>query len=255
MVEVVLGLEEAEKFFQNILENMKDYTVYATLLSSYTKSDKLLGKAKATFEKMRELGFLMRPSPFNSMLSFHSQRNMVVEFLREMEENNVAPDGLMVNKFLRIYAAESKVEAMETFMKKWSGEEGIKLGRETMAAVAKAYSKAGSIDKAIELYGGVEGSKEEVYRLWNECKKNEKLEDYWYKTVIASLLKLDDIEGAEKVYGEWKPVGPNLDLSIPEEWDAFKDGEGFYSQGHDRCYCLCGLLLFRVPRLYDFAYA
>ncbi|KAJ4916728.1 Tetratricopeptide repeat (TPR)-like superfamily protein [Raphanus sativus] len=144
MVEVVLGLEEAEKFFKNIPENMKDYTAYATLLSSCTKSDKHLGKAKSTFEKMRELGFLMRPSPFNSMLSFHSQRNMVGEFLREMEENNVAPDSLMVNKVLRIYAAESNVEAMETFMKKWSGEEGIKLGRETMAAVAKAYSKAGS---------------------------------------------------------------------------------------------------------------
>ncbi|KAJ0265587.1 Pentatricopeptide repeat-containing protein [Hirschfeldia incana] len=215
MVEVVLGLEEAEKFFKNIPENMKDDTVYATLLRSYTKSDKHLGKAKATFEKMRELGFLMRPSPFNSMLSFHRQRYMVEKFLREMEENNVAPDSLMVNKVLRIYAAESKVEAMETFMKKWSGEEGIKLERETMATVAKAYSKAGSLDKAIELYGGVEGSKKEVYRLWNECKKNEKLEDYWYKTVIASLLKLDDVEGAEKVYGEWKPVGLNLDLSIP----------------------------------------
>ncbi|CAG7864502.1 unnamed protein product [Brassica rapa] len=234
MVDVVLGLEEAEKFFKNIPENMKDYTVYATLLSSYTKSDKHLGKAKATFEKMRELGLLMKPSPFNSMFSFHSQRNMVEEFLREMEENNVAPDSLMVNKVLRIYAADSNVEAMETFMKKWSGEEGIKLERETMAAVAKAYSKAGSIEQAIEMYGGLEGSKKEVYRLWNECKKkekekledgwlslgnecmtNEKLEDYWYKTVIASLLKLDDVEGAEKVYGEWKPVGPNLDLRIP----------------------------------------
>ncbi|WZZ16462.1 hypothetical protein YC2023_109551 [Brassica napus] len=218
MVDVVLGLEEAEKFFKNIPENMKDYTVYATLLSSYTKSDKHLGKAKATFEKMRELGLLMKPSPFNSMFSFHSQRNMVEEFLREMEENNVAPDSLMVNKVLRIYAADSNVEAMETFMKKWSGEEGIKLERETMAAVAKAYSKAGSIEQAIEMYGGLEGSKKEVYRLWNECKKkekekledgwlslgnecmtNEKLEDYWYKTVIASLLKLDDVEGAEKV--------------------------------------------------------
>ena len=176
----------------------------------------------------------MKPSSFNSMFSFHSQRNMVEQFLREMEENNVAPDSLMVNKVLRIYAADSNVEAMETFRKKWSGEEGIKLERETMAAVAKAYSKAGSIEKAIEMYGGVEGSKREVYRLWNECKKkekekledgwlslwnecmtNEKLEDYWYKTVIASLLKLDDVEGAEKVYGEWKTVGPNLDLRIP----------------------------------------
>uniref|UniRef100_A0A0D2ZPW3 Pentacotripeptide-repeat region of PRORP domain-containing protein n=1 Tax=Brassica oleracea var. oleracea TaxID=109376 RepID=A0A0D2ZPW3_BRAOL len=81
----------------------------------------VLGKAMETFEKMRELGFLMKPSPFNSMLSFHTQENMVEELLREMEENNVAPDSLMVNKVLRIYAAETNVEAMETFMKMWSG--------------------------------------------------------------------------------------------------------------------------------------
>lgn len=79
------------------------------------------------------------------------------------------------------------------------------------------------------MFGGLSGSKEEVHRLWNEFKENAKLEYNWYlfwneneklkddmyKTVIATLLKLDDVEGAEKVYGEWTPVGPNLDLSIP----------------------------------------
>ncbi|KAG2269532.1 hypothetical protein Bca52824_064087 [Brassica carinata] len=192
--------------------------VYSTLLSSYTKSDKHLGKAKETFEKMRELGFLMKPSPFNSTLSFHTQENMVEELLREMEENNVAPDSLMVNKVLRIYAAESNVEAMETFMKMWSGEEGIKLKKETMVAVAKAYAKAGSTKKAIEMYGG--------------CKKNEKLENDGYKTVIGSLLKLDDVEGAEKVYGEKRIESWGVDKFDwkEEKWDALKDGDGFYSQ-------------------------
>ncbi|CAF1928479.1 unnamed protein product [Brassica napus] len=56
----------------------------------------------------------------------------------------------------------------------------------------------------------------EVHRLWeDECKKKEKLEDDEYRNVISSLFKLDDVEGAEKVYGEWKPDGPKLDLSIP----------------------------------------
>ncbi|CAN7094019.1 unnamed protein product [Brassica rapa subsp. narinosa] len=81
-----------------------------------------------------------------------------------------------------------------------------------MVAVA---TKAGSTKKAIEMYGGVSGSKREVYRLWNECKKNEKLENDGHKTVIGSLLKLDDVEGAEKVYGEWKPVGPKLGVIVP----------------------------------------
>lgn len=59
-------------------------------------------------------------------------------------------------------------------------------------------------------------SKGEVHRLWeDECKKKEKLEADEYRNVISSLLKLDDVEGAEKVYGEWEPDGPKLDLSIP----------------------------------------
>ncbi|KAG5383448.1 hypothetical protein IGI04_034918 [Brassica rapa subsp. trilocularis] len=64
LVDHVLGLEEAEKFFKSI-------------------------PAEATFEKMRELGFLMKPSPFNSMISLYGQlknRDMVENLVRETQE-------------------------------------------------------------------------------------------------------------------------------------------------------------------------
>jgi len=75
--------------------------------------------------------------------------------------------------------------------------------------------------------------KREVHNLWDECKNNKeeevedgkkrlpvvttllKMDDDGYRTVISSLLKLDDVQGVEKVYGEWKPKGPKLDVSIP----------------------------------------
>ncbi|KAH0911351.1 hypothetical protein HID58_034672, partial [Brassica napus] len=210
-----------------------DQSLQTLQASEWMRKGRICGPTPEDFEKMREVGLRMKASPFNSMLS-----------LREMEENNVAPDSLMVNEVLKIYAAESKVESMARFMRMWSGEEGIKLERETMAAMANAYAKAGSTKKAIEMYGE---SKGEVHRLWeDECKKKEKLEADEYRNVISSLLKLDDVEGAEKVYGEWEPDGPKLDLSIPgllisrkkrieswgvdefdwkeEKWDALKDG-------------------------------
>ncbi|CAH2034120.1 unnamed protein product [Thlaspi arvense] len=215
LIENVLGLEEAEKFFEKIPENMKDYSVYETLLSSYAKSDLTWGKAETTFKKMRELGFLLKPSPFNSMLSVYSKHHKVEEILREMGENNVVPDCLTVNKILKVYAAESKAEAMEKFMRLWCGEDGIKLDKGTKVAMAKAYADAGLMKKAIEMYGDVAGSKREVCHLWNKIKKDETVEDDAYRAVISSLLKLDDVEGAENVYGEWKPSGPKLDLSIP----------------------------------------
>ncbi|CAA7015679.1 unnamed protein product [Microthlaspi erraticum] len=202
LIDHVLGLEEAEKFFENIPENMKDYYVYDTLLSSYAKSNQTVGYG-------------------------HFHKEMVEKVLCEMEENNVNLDSVTVNKVLRVYADEPKVEAMEKFMRLWGKEDGIKLERGTMVAMAKAYTKAGLKTKAIEMYGNAAGSKREVYRIWNECKNEEIVEDdFWGTTkkvdvdevcrsVISSLLKLDDVQGAEKVYGEWKPHGPRVDLSIP----------------------------------------
>ncbi|KAG7653111.1 hypothetical protein ISN44_As01g004170 [Arabidopsis suecica] len=39
LIETVLGLEEAEKFFKSIPSNMRDNSVYSMLLPSYTRSD------------------------------------------------------------------------------------------------------------------------------------------------------------------------------------------------------------------------
>lgn len=72
LIDTVLGLKEAEKFFETIPETMKDFTVYNTLLTLYTRSNNTLVKAEAVFETMRELGFLLKPSPFNLMLSLYS---------------------------------------------------------------------------------------------------------------------------------------------------------------------------------------
>ncbi|KAL1218708.1 putative pentatricopeptide repeat-containing protein [Cardamine amara subsp. amara] len=118
---------------------------------------------------------------------------MVEEILREMKENNVDPDSLTVNTVLKIYAAESKVEAMEMFMRLWGREDVIKIERGTMVAMGKAYVQAGSTKNAVEMYGDVEGSQREVYRLWDECKKQSELDDDAEpRAVISSMLKLDD---------------------------------------------------------------
>lgn len=92
LVETVLGLEEAEKFFESIPENMRDYSVYDNLLKYYTRSKKTLDKAEATFEKMRDLCFLLKPSPFNLMISLYGKlkkKNMVKKLQHELMENKV----------------------------------------------------------------------------------------------------------------------------------------------------------------------
>ncbi|KAG2302246.1 hypothetical protein Bca4012_060565 [Brassica carinata] len=176
LVDHVLGLEEAEKFFESIPVNMRDYFVYSTLLNSYTRSEKTLDKAEATFEKMRELGFLLKPSPFNSMISLYGQlknRDMVENLVREMKENKVGFDGATWNNVLKVYADPSKIKEMETF-KTRVDEQGVKLEGSTIVAMARVYVLSGSVEKAIEMYGDVPGTQREVYALWNEYKKEAK---------------------------------------------------------------------------------
>ncbi|KAL9308629.1 putative tetratricopeptide-like helical domain superfamily [Arabidopsis thaliana] len=189
LVNTVLGLEEAEKMFKNIPEKMRDYSV---LLSSYTKPVRTVDKAEATFKKMRELGFLLKPYLFKSMICLYGQLqrlDMVEKLLYKLKKNNMEVGSLKVNNVSRVYA---NINAMEKF-KTWVTKEGIELERDTIVAMAKAYHKAGSIEKAIEVHGDKAGSKTEVYHLWNLYKKKWKLKDDGYRSVINYLLKLDDV--------------------------------------------------------------
>ncbi|KAG7578565.1 Pentatricopeptide repeat [Arabidopsis thaliana x Arabidopsis arenosa] len=254
MIENVLGFEEAEKFFErSIPENMKDYSVYATLLSCYAKSHKTLDKAEAIFEKMRDLGFLSKPSPFNLMISLYSQlgkREKVDNLISKMKCMNIEPDSLTMNNVLRMYADETDIKTMDKYKSEWvNAELTTKLEMRTMVAMANAYERAGLLLKAIE----ITRSKNEVRRLWNEYKEKEKrnykiddanpcrrisvVGDEEYQSVISSLLKLDDLKGAEEIYGEWEPQGPEFDTRIPcliisrycKEGDEVKVREVVYS--------------------------
>ncbi|CAH8323312.1 unnamed protein product [Eruca vesicaria subsp. sativa] len=215
LIDNVLGLEEAEKFFKSrIPENMKNYSVYSTLLASYTRSSKTVDKAEAIFEKMSELGFLLNPTPFNNMISLYSElrkRSKVMKLLEKMKEKNIEPDNVTMNNVLRVNADVSAMECLEKYKREW--EEEIKLEVRTMDAIAKAYETSGSALKAIE----ITSSKKEVYRLWNEYKKDNvgNMSNEGYRSVIRSLLKLDDVKGAQEIFNEWEPERWEFDSRIP----------------------------------------
>ncbi|CAL9216501.1 unnamed protein product, partial [Arabidopsis halleri] len=241
LIENVVGLEEAEKFFESIPKNARDDSVYTTLLNSYARSDKTLCKAEATFQKMRELGLLSRPSPYNAMMSLYSAlkyRDKVEELLREMKDNDVEADSITVNNVLKLYSAVCDVTAMEKFLNKWEGIHGIKLEWLTTLDMAKAYLRTRSSGKAVKmlrlteelvdsmslrsaydhlmkLYGEA-GEKEEVVRIWNLYKTNiGQRDNNGYRTVIRSLLKADDIVGAEEIYKVWESLPLEFDIRIP----------------------------------------
>ncbi|VVA93930.1 unnamed protein product [Arabis nemorensis] len=161
---------------------MRNYSVYNTLLGSYTKSEKTLDKAESTFQKMRDLGFLLKPSPYNSMISLYGQlkkQDMVEKLQRELKETNV-----------------KEMEKSKTAL---VDEKGKKPDKDRPIAVKLVFVPI-----------------EEANDLWNEYKNEGKVKDSKYPSAIRSLLKLKNVQEAEKLYGEWYPNGPKLDMSIPE---------------------------------------
>ncbi|XP_010501625.1 PREDICTED: putative pentatricopeptide repeat-containing protein At1g43010 [Camelina sativa] len=148
LIENVLGLEAAEKFFQSIPENKRDDFVYTTILSSYTRSDQTRDKAEFIFWKMRELGYLTNPSAFNHMVSLYIQldkRDMVEKILNQMEENNVKPNNLTFNLKLRRYAAVTNIKTMERLLKE----------HRIVSMMASAYCKRGQLRDAEKLIHNV----------------------------------------------------------------------------------------------------
>ena len=106
LTEKVLGLKEAYKFFEtSIPETMKGYSFCTTLLNMYTISHQDVGEAEAIFEKMGELGFLNKLSPFKSMISIYSvflKRVEIDNLLRKMKEKNIDPDSVTMYNVLRV---------------------------------------------------------------------------------------------------------------------------------------------------------
>ncbi|KAJ0257924.1 Pentatricopeptide repeat [Hirschfeldia incana] len=156
LIEIHSGLSEAEKFFDSIPENMKDDSVYTTLLGFYTNSKKTRHEAEATYQKMREKSLLFKPYPYYKMISLYGilgETNMVDEILRQMLENGVVHDiTLTYNNVLKAYASVPDVEAMEKFLKIVEDEtSSFALAWQTGVSMAKAYLKCGSSRKAIEM--------------------------------------------------------------------------------------------------------
>jgi hypothetical protein len=48
------------------------------------------------------------------------------------------------------------------------------------------------------------GNKDEVYRIWNLYKCMGRFHNSGYRSMLMSLVKMDDIDGAEKIVEEWE---------------------------------------------------
>ncbi|KAL0787686.1 hypothetical protein Bca101_003932 [Brassica carinata] len=195
-------LRDTKRFPQalEVSEWMVERKMCSLVPEDYTaqSGNKDVDRAEAAFKKMRELGLLLKPSPYSYMMSLYSSvgnRGKVDEVLREMKENNVKLDNLdMAKAYLRV---GSKREAREMLVR------------------AEELNDPSSYEELMRLYGEA-GDSGDVYRIWNLYKKTREQDNDGFLALIESLLNLDDINiAAEMYYSEYALSGLEFDVRIP----------------------------------------
>ncbi|KAK8594562.1 hypothetical protein V6N13_015484 [Hibiscus sabdariffa] len=235
----VRGFDSAESYFNKLKDQDKTDKTYGALLNCYVRQ-RQTDKTLSHLRKMKELGFASTALTYNDIMCLYTntgQHEKVPDVLREMKENNVSPDNFSYRICINSFGVMSNIEGMEGVLAEMENQPHIKMDWNTYAVVANFYIKAGLTGKAIDalkkseqkldnkdgtgynhlisLYSSL-GDKAEVLRLWGlektACKRYLNKD---FSTMLQSLVKLDELEEAEKVLEEWESSGNCYDLRIP----------------------------------------
>ncbi|XP_034224982.1 pentatricopeptide repeat-containing protein At2g20710, mitochondrial-like [Prunus dulcis] len=240
LISKVHGIEQAENYFENIPKQLKALEVYCTLLNCYAHV-KLVEKAEATMQKMRDLGFARTPLVYNALLNLYYKTGNTDKFdvlLNVMEESGISCDRCTYGIRLSAYASASDHEGIDKVVAEWESNPGFQVDWINYSVAANGYVKVGNVERALEMLEKSEklissserpravyehlmtqyavlGKKDDVVRLWKLYSKHMKIYNKGYIAIITSLLKFGDVESAEKIYEEWESRELTFDIRIP----------------------------------------
>uniref|UniRef100_A0ACD5TJE7 Uncharacterized protein n=1 Tax=Avena sativa TaxID=4498 RepID=A0ACD5TJE7_AVESA len=235
----VHGVGAAEAYFNKLPDKDKTEKPYGALLNCYTR-EHLVDESLAHFQKMKELGFVFSSLPYNNLMGLYTnigQHEKVPSVIAEMKSNGIMPDNFSYRVCINSYGTQADFFGMEKTLEDMECEPQIVVDWNTYAVVASNYIKGNLREKAISalkkaeekidirdpdtynhlmsLYGQL-GDKSEVKRLWalqmSNCKRHINKD---YTTMLAMLVKLDEIEEAEAILKEWESSDNAFDFHVP----------------------------------------
>ncbi|XP_057849128.2 large ribosomal subunit protein mL101 (rPPR4) [Cryptomeria japonica] len=239
LIAKVRGIASAESYFNSLPEIAKVEPTYGALLNSYVTAN-MTEKAEALMEKIEELGYARTSLPYNQLLTLYKKTgkfDKVPSVLEQMKRKNISQDKFTYNIRMNICAAMSDIDGMEKVLLEMKYNPMVNTDWSTYGNLANIYIKAGLSDKAqamlqememkinqwdrelfiylITLYAGV-GNKDGVNRMWQSLKSAfPKLTNMNFICMLDSLVKLDDLEGAEKLIEEWESAVVDYDFRVP----------------------------------------
>ncbi|XP_029146712.1 pentatricopeptide repeat-containing protein At4g02820, mitochondrial-like [Arachis hypogaea] len=257
LIAKVQGLNSAEKFFEDLPDQMRGRQTCTALLHVYVQNN-LADKAEALMSKMSECDFLGCPLPFNHMISLYianGKLEKVPQIIRELKMNT-CPDVVTFNLWLTACALQSDVETAERVMLELKKAK-IDPDWVTYSTLTNLYIKNNCLEKARSTLKEMEnrtsrntrvaysslislhmnmGNKDEVNRLWKKMKASfRKMNDNEYLCMLSSLVKLGDFAAAENLYSEWESVSGTHDVRVSNillasyvNQDQMEMAENFY---------------------------
>ncbi|KAL8495705.1 hypothetical protein ACS0TY_019721 [Phlomoides rotata] len=230
LIAKVHGISSAEQYFEKLPDALKDKRIYGSLLNAYVRA-KMREDAESLMDKMRNRGYASHSLPFNVMMTLYmnlKDHEKVDSLISEIEEKGIAFDIYTYNIWLSSCGSQGSLDKMEQVFERMQQDTTINPNWTTFSTMATVYIKFGQLEKAqdclkkienrltgrdrlpyhylISLYGSA-NNKDEVYRAWKNYKASFlNVPNLGYHTVISALVRMDDIEGAEKMYDEWLSV-------------------------------------------------
>ncbi|XP_027342724.1 pentatricopeptide repeat-containing protein At2g20710, mitochondrial-like isoform X2 [Abrus precatorius] len=238
LISKVRGLEQAESFVKGVPVAKIGFKVYAALLKCYA-DHKSLEEAEAVMKIVKELHPMHLVGCYNLMLKLYAQMGKYDKLDRLMQEMK-AKDICNAPTFtirLNAYVAAADIKGMEKLLMQMEADPVATVDWCTYTTAANGYLKIHNFEKVTAMlkksehlsrgktvrqacesllcmYAAI-GNKDEVYRLWSRMKSFKYSYNSSYLSVLSSLVKLDDIDGAEKILDEWESKHTHYDARIP----------------------------------------
>nr|GMD91883.1 pentatricopeptide repeat-containing protein At4g21705, mitochondrial [Ipomoea batatas] len=235
----VHGFLSAEEYFNSLSEEDKNEKTYGALLHCYVRQLQI-DKALLHLQKMKEEGLNLTKVVFNDIMALYTrmgQHEKVPEVLDNMKKHGIYPDNLSYRTCINSFGERSDIDGMEKVLNEMENQTHLVMDWNTYAAIANIYINAGLIMKAnfmlvkaeekldsknhdgynflISLHAKL-GNKAQVLRLWDAAKNTcKRCVNQDYINMLKSLVKLDELEEAQKLLLEWETSGSYYDLRVP----------------------------------------
>lgn len=232
------SLRDAEEYFENISNSTSKKVAFLPLLNSYVQK-RATEKAEALMLKMNDLGLIVSPHPYNSMMKLYystSQFEKVLSVIQLMGENRIPKNILSYNIWMIACNEVSGPASAEVVYKEMVTDNQVLVGWSSLSTLADIYIKARLVMKAtstlryaekklstsshngyfflITLYTSLR-DKDSVLRVWEACKKVKgKITCTNYMCVLLSLVKLGEIQEAENIFREWESNCRKYDIRV-----------------------------------------